>query len=1026
MEAGGLDHHVHAAAEPTICDSVGGSPWPPPATLTSLPLRDDQDDDDNDDDDVPISSSSTSNRATVAFCQRCHGRVGEFFNSWHKVAERCYLPTLLGSYSSLLTPHGRREPAMDTVLNECTIQPLACPGCQLALGFHIVSAPLRKRSFRDRDFFYLSHIDLRCKVAPNQYITVQPHLDTLSLPSSPLVDYSPVSATCSLPSSPDKATMEVDSRPAPPLSGPRHHYHQRLDQHHHHIHHHQPPQNHHQSQHHQPQQLQLHQIESRKLSLPQPSPRSPPAPVTSNTLPQPSPSSQPIPLPSPVVGVKPIQHVQEHAQQPHKDPNTNMTSRIRDPAPTVGSHANSPTESRNSGLTYPRPSQEVQLDAIERLQTQISQNSSALVVHGRDMRRYEDTLQHQDEGLRRELQSQYHHQNSEIRRVDEAVGRLQLEMRGIRESMEALSRDVRRGATAGQAPTPAPSVSAQDSALELMAQQVAVISHRTNEIDTLKITIEIMKNKIQRLEDTAAATPVPAPSQAASRPYASPASQPSHAPAAYQPPPAQANKPVLTSTAIQRQPSYQSHHSHGSPMMVATPEAPQRVEPPPSQAWASVNGATKRTLVNGFDSPQESTAQAPTSPPKRLKLAPIEPRGTYASAGAQLSSYEYADSDSDAARVQSHSYGPASQPHPSQSETTLASQHPHATLASYGTPDAHSDDGWRHMEMRTPRSRGRGGGGPGSRGGRVRKSVAHLHGVGTPEWERESWQGVSQISPDGFYIVNRPTRGIVRRGSGGGGSSRGGRPPSSHGRTISLGLQGVTAGVGIGLPADPYAHTKKTRSKPVRNADGILIRKDGRPDMRSQSSAANLRKVHARKEDGSPGPEGTTTPSNLQHASSADAETPSPRRYAGQDMSDSMEKRHSHVLHKMFPDGIEKSRQEHDYARKVFDEDQDHTVHPRAQNHLHKSQHPEEADAHYTAIKNEQISRVGVEDNEDVDMDRPEDQADDEGQTPGGQSDNSGNDSQYHDPANGDEQTPPQAKESVKTAEESPKGSAAN
>jgi hypothetical protein len=51
-------------------------------------------------------------------------------------------------------------------------------------------------------------------------------------------------------------------------------------------------------------------------------------------------------------------------------------------------------------------------------------------------------------------------------------------------------------------------------------------------------------------------------------------------------------------------------------------------------------------------------------------------------------------------------------------------------------------------------------------------------------------------------------------------------------------------------PKDPYSHTKKTRTKPIRNSDGILIRKDGKPDMRSQSSAANLRKVRsARKED---------------------------------------------------------------------------------------------------------------------------------------------------------------------------------
>ncbi|KAK5117569.1 hypothetical protein LTR62_004991 [Meristemomyces frigidus] len=43
---------------------------------------------------------------------------------------------------------------------------------------------------------------------------------------------------------------------------------------------------------------------------------------------------------------------------------------------------------------------------------------------------------------------------------------------------------------------------------------------------------------------------------------------------------------------------------------------------------------------------------------------------------------------------------------------------------------------------------------------------------------------------------------------------------------------------------------KKSRTKPIRNADGVLIRKDGRPDMRSVSSANNLRKVHAKREAG--------------------------------------------------------------------------------------------------------------------------------------------------------------------------------
>ncbi|KAF2634966.1 hypothetical protein P280DRAFT_474260 [Massarina eburnea CBS 473.64] len=724
--------------------------------------------------------------------------------------------------------------------------------------------------------------------------------------------------------------MEVDSRP--PLSVQRHHY-QHHDQH-------------------------LHY----------PSARSPPPPLPSTALPRKSPSNPPLPSPA----IKPVQR----AKPSHQETPTTMANRTRELPPA---------EPRTNGHTYPRSSQEVQLDAIERLQTQISQNSSALSVHSRDMRQYEEAAQHQQASLRREFQTQFHHQNGEIRRVDEAVGRLQLEMRGICESMDALTREVRRGAG------PAQSVSAQDSALELVAQQVAVISHRANEIDTLKITIEIMKNKIQRLEETASAAPAPRilPSTQAPSSYHSQQSVPH-------------GKPAVPPASNQRT---QSYHSHGSPSMAATPEVSQRTEPTPSQGWATVNAGTKRTHANGLDSPQESMGPASDSP-KRLKLAPIEPR-TYASSTGQLpSTYDYADSDSDAARVQSHPHTISSQSLSTRTiESALPSQHSQAAFVPYSTQEAPSEDSWRPdsqriNEVRTPRGRGRGGG-PGSRGGRVRKSLpSQVHQVSTPEWERESWQGVSQISADGYYSVQRPTRGIVRRGSGGGGSSRGGRPPSSHGRAMSLGLQGVTAGVGIGLPADPYAHTKKTRTKPIRNADGVLIRKDGRPDMRSQSSAANLRKVHAKREDDSPG----FTPLNL-HSSmgSMGPETPSPTYGRGhEDPSASIEKRHSRVLHKMFPEGIEKSRQEHDYARKVFEDDQDHAAHPRAQNH-HHIQHAHEAESQEFNIKREQVNTESPG-NHDVDMDRPEDHADDEGQTPSGQSDNSGEDSQYHDPANEEEQ----------------------
>ena len=134
----------------------------------------------------------------------------------------------------------------------------------------------------------------------------------------------------------------------------------------------------------------------------------------------------------------------------------------------------------------------------------------------------------------------------------------------------------------------------------------------------------------------------------------------------------------------------------------------------------------------------------------------------------------------------------------------------------------------------------------------------------------------------------------MRRGSGGAQTAtRVAIPPPTPAQTLSV--------------VDQYAHTKKTRTKPVRNADGILIRKDGRPDMRSQSSAANLRKVHARKEEekrleaeaargggtgeGSPVTEG----SRDSEAREGDGES-------------STQERTTEILTKMFPHGIDEQK----------------------------------------------------------------------------------------------------------------------
>jgi hypothetical protein len=649
----------------------------------------------------------------------------------------------------------------------------------------------------------------------------------------------------------------------------------------------------------------------------------------------------------------------------------------------------------------------VQLDAIERLQTQISQNSSALVAQSREMRRYEETLQHEADSVRREFTTHFHQQNAEIRRVDEAVGRLQHEMLGVRELLEGLTREVhatrelqaRANATGGGL-----ALSGQDTALELMAQQMIVMNHKTNEVETLKITIEIMKNKIQRLEEVASAAPVQVPPTL----YASPReasvrpAQPPHG-ASYCAPPTQVPQIDIPVPSAQRT---QSYPSQGSQSVTVTPDTSQRPEPTQTQpAWATVNAGTKRTHANGTDSPQESVGPSIGSPGKRPKLVAIEPRGAYAGAAY---AYEHADTDdSDAARMQTHRHTLPSQSMPPNSvPSTLPSQH---HFIPYGTQDGPSDESWRPesqrvmSEVRTPRARGRGGG-PGSRGGRVRKSmtVPHVHAQGTPDWERDDWHGVpdSQISPDGYYSAARSGRGIIRRGSGG--SGRGGRPGSS-GRSVSLGLQGVSAGAEFGLSVDPYAHTKKTRTKPVRNADGVLIRKDGRPDMRSQSSAANLRKVHARKEEEERmAAEGgyTLTPSKLSN-SVRGTPTPSPTGYgpAGQDPTAS-QKKHSELMSKIFPSGVDEVRKDHDYARKLFDEDRgDHTAQPRTAQHQHHHHHRmSESHARSLEIKRELVEEQRASD-EDVDMDRPEDHADDESQTPGGQSDNSGRESHYHDAA---------------------------
>lgn len=54
------------------------------------------------------------NRSSTAFCKKCDGKIGEFYNSWHKVTSSYYSPALLGSYRSLLRASEQSKQASDS------------------------------------------------------------------------------------------------------------------------------------------------------------------------------------------------------------------------------------------------------------------------------------------------------------------------------------------------------------------------------------------------------------------------------------------------------------------------------------------------------------------------------------------------------------------------------------------------------------------------------------------------------------------------------------------------------------------------------------------------------------------------------------------------------------------------------------------------------------------------------------------------------------------------------------------------
>ncbi|KAF2835551.1 hypothetical protein M501DRAFT_914892, partial [Patellaria atrata CBS 101060] len=114
---------------------------------------------------------------------------------------------------------------------------------------------------------------------------------------------------------------------------------------------------------------------------------------------------------------------------------------------------------------------EVSLDAITRLQTQISYDTAVL-----------------------------HNQTRDIARLDSVVGRIQQDMRHVLDALDIM-RDQISTRPSGPQTAPTGQDRMDDAALEILSNNVTSIAGKVHEIDNLKLQMELMKRRIKTLEE---------------------------------------------------------------------------------------------------------------------------------------------------------------------------------------------------------------------------------------------------------------------------------------------------------------------------------------------------------------------------------------------------------------------------------------------------------------------------------------------------------------------------------------------
>lgn len=504
----------------------------------------------------------------------------------------------------------------------------------------------------------------------------------------------------------------------------------------------------------------------------------------------------------------------------------------------VNGHPGSPRSGYPSNLA-------VKLEAIDRLQTQVNLNRATLESCTRD-----------------------------IARVDSHLVRLQA---SFSEHFEGLRMEIIQSRLNPQPPPVQQGDRMDDEAFAVFSDALSNVQTKVNEVDSLRLQMVDIKRRIKRLEEGPAKPSAATPQPNDRAPYSSSARESS----IHQTPVAQgalaSNVPHMTP------PSRPEARLHGTMRGQLQSQTPDVVHlsyagnaESASGGWVSVNHGAKRGFSNGVDG-RSDAEETLIGSPKRTKLTPLEPRLQYEAAPEPVPiRFERRDTDES---TQSQSQRPPAEIPKSYPDSTNLS-----TFIPY-TNQMSSENSWRAgsqrtgaagpvlAKVRTTSSPGRAGRPRGrGRGGRPRKSLPNDRELVprqiTPEWEKEAWTG-AQVGADGFYFP------VGERG----------QPVQATSPQSSMG--------------DPYGHGKKTRTKPIRNSDGVLIRKDGRPDMRSQSSAANLRKVHARKEE-----EKRMEPgSGMSPTSALGTGVASP-----DSQNSGEQERTNYALSRMFPHGVEEHR----------------------------------------------------------------------------------------------------------------------